>query len=178
MTKYTNTINGKVVIKERNRIVINKNGMQTFNPTNEMLLENGWEEYVTPTYTPTIEDVRSDIIRDIEMYDSSISVNEFFVQGQSVWLDKATRAGLLLRFQAEQAQGVKDTALWYNSTSYSLQVDQAIKMLYAIELYASACYDMTEKHIANVKALTSEDEIRNYDYRSGYPEKLRFEVNN
>jgi hypothetical protein len=47
-------------------------------------------------------------------------------------------------------------------------------MLNAIELYASACYDNTQAHIANVKALENIESLKNYDYRTGYPEKLRF----
>ena len=89
-------------------------------------------------------------------------------------MDKATRAGLLLRFQAEKAQGIEDTILWYNGKQFSLKVDQAIQMLYAIELYASACYDNTQRHIANINAMTNEDELQEYDYTLGYPSKLSF----
>ena len=55
MKRYTKQIDGKTVIKERNRIVINKDGMQTINPTHEMLLEDGWVEYVIPE--PTEEEL-------------------------------------------------------------------------------------------------------------------------
>ena len=47
-------------------------------------------------------------------------------------------------------------------------------MLLAIELYASACYDNTQAHVANVKSLENIEDVQNYDYRVGYPEKLRF----
>ena len=43
-----------------------------------------------------------------------------------------------------------------------------------IEKYASECYDNTQMHIANVKAIEDMEELKNYDYRTGYPEKLRF----
>ena len=49
-----------------------------------------------------------------------------------------------------------------------------MKMLYAIEIYASACYDNTQHHLANVAALSTSAEVDNYDYRTGYPEKLQF----
>ena len=35
-------------IKTRNQIVINKNGRNTFNPTEAMILANGWIEYIVP----------------------------------------------------------------------------------------------------------------------------------
>ena len=113
----------------------------------------------------------SEIISD---YDTSNNINQFYVQDIPIWLDKATRAGLLLRFQAEQAQGITDTALWYNTMQFPLKVNDAINMLYAIELYASACYDNTQKHLAIVKTLKTEEEIIAYDYKANYPEKLNF----
>jgi hypothetical protein len=47
-------------------------------------------------------------------------------------------------------------------------------MLNAIEVYASKCYDQTQYHLSEVNKLTSIEEIRNYDYKVGYPEKLQF----
>ena len=163
-------------IKTRQHIVIVKDGMRAINPTEEMILEDGWVEYVAPE--PTDEErftnAKRDKVMEIELYDSSHSVNEFYVQGNPIWLDKATRAGLLLRFQAEKAQGLVSTVLWYNGQQFPLSVDNAIAMLYAIELYASACYDNTQRHYAAVNALTTVEELDAYDYKAGYPEKLRF----
>lgn len=49
------------VIKPRNKIVIIANGVQTINPTHEMLVEDGWAEYVAPE--PTEPELRA---REIE----------------------------------------------------------------------------------------------------------------
>lgn len=49
MKRYTKEINGKTVIKTRQQIVISKNGMSTYNPTEEMILEDGWVEYIPST---------------------------------------------------------------------------------------------------------------------------------
>lgn len=67
-----------------------------------------------------------------------------------------------------------ETVLWYNGVSFPLNLDYAMKMLHAIELYASKCYDNTQAHIASVNALVDLESINSYDYRTGYPEKLRF----
>ena len=189
MKQYIKIIDGTSVIKSRNQIVIRgtktvktSNGedkevtTQIINPAEETLFADGWSEYITPE--PTAEELlqaaRQRKVREIERYDSSSEVNQFFVSEIPVWLDKATRAGLLLRFQAEKAQGLVSTALWYNGVQFPLSVDNAIAMLYAIELYASACYDNTQRHLAAVNALTTIEEIEQYDYRSGYPDKLNF----
>ena len=43
MKLYEKIIDGKQHCKPANKIVIIKDGMQTFNPTEEMLLEDGWQ---------------------------------------------------------------------------------------------------------------------------------------
>ena len=40
-------------IKTRKQIVICKDGMNTYNPTEEMILADGWVEYVPPTIEPS-----------------------------------------------------------------------------------------------------------------------------
>lgn len=163
-------------IKLANKIVIIKDNMQIMNPTEAQILADGWVEYTKPELSDDakLQRALSSKRFEIERYDGSSKVNQFYVSNVRVWLDKATRAGLLLRFQAEQAQGITDTALWYNGQQFPLQVEQAIQMLYAIELYASACYDNTQRHLAAVKGLNTIEEIEAYDYKTGYPEKLRF----
>lgn len=182
-------------IKARNQIVIkgkrtikDKDGKEKvvnttkYNPKEEDILANGWVEYVTPTPPEPTEEqklnrAKSDKKREIEHYDSSNAVNEFTINGITVWLDKATRAGLMLRFQAEMAMGETMTTLWYNGSQFPLTLTDAVSMLYAIERYASACYDNTLSHLTNVSKLTSLEDIEKYDYRIGYPEKLDFGEN-
>lgn len=176
MKQYVKTVDDKQVIKPANKITIHRDGMVTYNPNEEMILSDGWVEYIAPI--PTEEELllraKQSLKRAIERYDTSAKVNEFFVSGIPVWLDKNTRAGLLLRFQAEKAQGIVSTTLWYNSMQFPLNVDNAISMLYAIELYASACYDNTQRHLSEADKLTTKEDVENYNYRTGYPEKLRF----
>ena len=163
-------------IKNRKHIVITKDGMNTFNPTEEMLLEDGWEVYVAPE--PTAEELlaraKRDKKREIEYYDSSSEVNEFYVNDVPMWLDKTTRTGLMLRFNAEIASGKTETILWYGNISIPLQLNTAVQMLYALEVYASQCYDNTQSHYVIVDTLETIEEVESYDYRVGYPEKLRF----
>lgn len=189
-TRFIKTTDNNIMIKMRKHIILNrveniKNpetgetesvNMQTFNPTDEMLFADGWELYITPELTSEqiLFNARKDKKRDIEEYDKSSDINEFYIQNIPVWLDKATRAGLKLRFEAEIAMGKTETALWYNNMQFPLELSLAMQMLYAIEVYASACYDNTQLHLANVDAIDTLDELLEYNYRIGYPEKLRF----
>lgn len=65
MKRYTKEINEKTVIKTRQQIVISKNGMNTYNPTEEMILADDWVEYVEPT--PTEADIIRQRMVAIEM---------------------------------------------------------------------------------------------------------------
>jgi hypothetical protein len=178
MKKYTKTINGKQVIKPANKIVINKDGMNIFNPKEEMILADGWIEHISMPYEPTEEEIlnreKEYKIEEILRHDSSYEVNCFYIEGHEIWLDKATRVGLKLRFDAEIACGRTNTILWYEGVSFNLELANAVQMLNAIEIYASACYDNTQMHIANVKVMENIEEIKKYDYRVGYTEKLNF----
>lgn len=189
-TLFTKTINDSTVVKSRKNIVVNRQDnimnpetgemetvyLQTFNPSDEILFADGWELYIPPV--PTDEQIlanaRRDKKNDINSYDSSSAVNEFYIQDVPVWLDKATRAGLKLRFEAEIAMGKTETALWYNNMQFPLELNLAMQMLYAIEIYASECYDNTQLHLANVDRIETLDAVLEYDYTVGYPEKLRF----
>ena len=110
-------------------------------------------------------------------YDSSDHVNSFTIGGYPTWLDKATRVGLKLRFEAEKRIGKTETTLWQNGVQFPLPLTgdvTALDMLDGIELYASACYDVTQMHLANIVTLTSVEEVKKYDHTAGYPEKLKF----
>lgn len=116
-------------------------------------------------------------LESIKLYDDSRHINSFFIKGKAMWLDKATRVGLKLRFEAEKRLGKTETTLWQNGTQFHLPLVgdvTALDMLDGIELYASACYDNTQRHLANVQAMNSIEELKAYDYTSGYPQKLSF----
>lgn len=174
MKHYSKLIDGKTIIRKANEIIIRTATEQIINPSEELILADGWEVYVAPVYVPTLEDVKARKVEEILAYDSSEAVNEFSMGGQPIWLDKATRAGLLLRFEAEGKVGRETTTLWYGGQSFTLPLAQAQQILIALELYASECYDRTQAHIAAVNAMESKEAVEAYDYTTGYPQKLLF----
>lgn len=124
----------------------------------------------------TVKSVKERKLTDIAVYDQSANVNSFTIQGETLWLDRNTRAALMRRFEAEKASGVSETTLWYGASAFKMPVDTAITMLNAIEIYACKCYDTTAAHKADVNALESIGEIEKYNYTSGYPDKLTFTI--
>lgn len=152
------------------------NGVFAGVPSEEQLTEWGFTEYVEPSPTPSqlLATAKREKIRELEQYDQSDSVNEFTFHTVPMWLDKATRDGLHLRLLAEQTAGKEATTLWFGTHSFEIPIANAFQLLYAIEVYASACYDRTAAHKAAIEALTSVEDVEGYDYAEGYPEKLNF----
>ena len=175
MKKYTKIINGERIVDTRSNITIDMDGMTTYNPTEKMLFEDGWEVY-DEVFIETIEDVKRNKAEEILNYDMSSDVNIFYVNDYPVWLDKSTRTGLILRFNAERDLGQTETSLWYNGMEFKLPIEKAMKMLYAIEVYASKCYDNTQKHLSVINGLETKEEIVEYNFITDYPEPLRFDI--
>jgi hypothetical protein len=178
MTLYEKEVNGNFYCMPKSKIVLIKDGMQIFNPTEDLLLEDGWNLHNSVPQIPTEEDIlkceKDNLKESILAYDASSAINLFYVNNIPMWLDKVTRSGLMLRFQAELASGNTETSLWYEGYEFKLPLETALHMLYALEVYASQCYDNTQRHLFDVTTLTSLEEIKTYDYTLGYPKKLEF----
>lgn len=109
-------------------------------------------------------------------YGTSENVDRFFIGGIGLWLKKDVRVGLKLRFDAELKKGAVSTTLWEDGVGFTLPLvgeGNVFEMLDEIELYASACFDNTQRHLAIIRKLSTVEELVSYDFRSGYPEKLR-----
>lgn len=112
----------------------------------------------------------------IQGYDSSDKVNRFYLGEQPMWLDKATRVGLVNSLNIEKAAGREISDLWMDHNKIVLNVDLALKLLAALELYAKDCYGVTASHIAEIEELQSVDELRNFKIEADYPEIPHFPV--
>ena len=123
-----------------------------------------------------LDQAKKEIIRKIDEYDTSVNVNSFKLNGVDVWLSKDTRVGLMNSISIEKAAGKEQSVLWFNNICVTVNCDSAIQMLSALELYALDCYNKTAKHKVNVQNLSSIEEVHNYDYTQGYPNKLEFTI--
>ena len=108
----------------------------------------------------------------IEAYDTSSAVNGFMLNGQRVWLDKATRVGLMNSTSIAKAMGQPTTTLWLGDAKLVVECDKAIQMLSALEMYALECFNVTAAHKAAVENLQTVEEVLAYDYTAGYPKLL------
>ena len=116
------------------------------------------------------------MLAEITTYDSSSSVNSFLLNGMEVWLDKATRVGLMNSTTIAKSMGKEKTTLWLGSYQLEVECDKAIQLLSALEMYALECFNVTASHKKAVSELDNIEVVLTYDYKSGYPDKLKMEV--
>ena len=119
------------------------------------------------------KEVEAHMLFLLHEYDKSDKVNCFYLNNKPFWLDKATRVGLKLRFEAEKTLPYKtDTSLWMNGVLIPIKIEKGLEMLYQLEIYASLCYDVTSFHEMNIKSFKDVYKKASYDFTVGYPEKL------
>ena len=123
-----------------------------------------------------LKQAKADKIAEITDYDTSDNVNGFMLNGLLVWLDKATRVGLMNSTTIAKAAGQETTTLWLGGLKLVVDCDKAIQLLSALEMYALECFNMTASHKATVNELTTIEEVEAYDYKAGYPKMLEMSV--
>ena len=124
----------------------------------------------------TLEEAKEMLLAEIDAYDKSSAVNGFALNGAVVWLDKATRVGLMNSTSITKAMGQPTTTLWLGESKMEVPCDTAIQLLSALEMYALECFNVTAAHKKAVSELTSIEEVEKYDITAGYPAQLRMEV--
>ena len=116
------------------------------------------------------------VLAEIEKHDTSSAVNGFILNGQRVWLDKATRVGLMNSTSIAKGMGQPTTTLWLGDAKLVVECDKAIQLLSALEMYALECFNVTAAHKKAVAEMSTVEEVLGYDYTAGYPKMLEMSV--
>lgn len=124
----------------------------------------------------TLEEAKEMLLAEIDAYDTSSAVNGFMLNGLLVWLDKATRVGLMNSTNITKAMGQPTTTLWLGESKMEVPCDKAIQLLSVLEMYALECFNVTASHKAAVNELKTIEEVEAYDYKKGYPKMLEMSV--
>lgn len=186
MKHYFKTIENKVVRRQLREIIIRKNGQQIINPSEEMALADGWQEYVAPVYEPTkeelLENAKNRKLDELKMYDESSEVNDCIIvyQGEELhyWADKSERNALKDAIRDCISMGRNDYRLDIRDKKVSITTSctSLLQVFTSLEVYAIDCYNRTTDHEYAIKALNTINEVEEYDSHVGYPERLRFEL--
>ena len=134
-----------------------------------------WIEGVS-SEADVLDSAKVAVAKEITAYDSSSAVNGFILNGQRVWLDKATRVGLMNSTTIAKAMGQATTTLWLGEVKLVVECDKAIQLLSALEMYALECFNVTAAHKKAVSEMGTVESVLGYDYTKGYPEVLTMNV--
>lgn len=142
----------------------------------ETAVDEAYAAWKAATANRRLARAKREVLKSIAAYDTSSAVNGFVLNGAEVWLDKATRVGLMNSTTIAKAMGQATTTLWLGGTKLEVGCDMAIQLLSALEMYALECFNVTAAHKKVVAELTDIAEVLSYDYTKGYPAKLSMEV--
>lgn len=112
----------------------------------------------------------------IQGYDISENVNCFYLNGLPLWLDKATRVGLVNSITIEKNSNRSETCLWFGKHHIKMGINVALEALSQLELYALECYNVMALHLVQIEQCNSVDELRSFNISSDYPEILQFKI--
>ena len=179
MKRYYKIIDGKTIFYNGGIIVLNDR--QIINPTEEQLLEVGWQIYVEPpvpepTPAQRLREAKDIKLSEIESYDESPEVNGIIVNGSQAWIPADKRAILKTSVDAYKALGIESITKVWEGVEYTASADEWLFMIAKVEVYASECYNTTARHKAAVEALDNIDDVEKYDYTLNYPDMLEFNI--
>lgn len=113
---------------------------------------------------------------EITAYNTSDNVDAFLLNGEKHWLTRDERAMAKLSTEARQRLGQYTTEQCLGGKFYTIPCDTLLTMLARLEDYALSCFNYAIRQQAEVNALTSLEEVENYDVTKGYPEMLTFTI--
>ena len=134
----------------------------------ELSLE-GWKELLKVVNGKADEEsLRQVLIGKVQDKEDS---KEFEYKGEKLWWDKNTRAGLVNLANSS----TESITLLINDEA--VEIDPAIlkSLLARLEVYSSKVFVVTHQHIQRIEKLQTLEDILNYDYNLGYPEKVVIE---
>lgn len=143
---------------------------------NEEEVKVAYEEYEARRKASELRYAVGQKLSEIAAYDTSTAVNGFTLNGSVVWLDKATRVGLMNSTTIAKAAGEETTTLWLGEEKIVVGCDMAIQLLSRLEMYALECFNVTARHRKEVQELTDVESVEAYDVTEGYPERLVFNI--
>lgn len=145
-------------------------------PSVEQLNEWGFEEQIDPAPTTThlLEMSKANKIAELEDYNDSDKVNTFTINGNKMWLTFDERNRLQKAVDAKEAMGKTSMTKVWNGVEFKFTLVIWKQMLAALEDYAYDCQNVTDTHKSAINAKITVNQVENYDFTTGYPEKLVF----
>lgn len=131
----------------------------------ELPLE-GWKELLALVNGKAdIESLRQVLIGKVNNLEDS---KEFEYKGRKLWWDKNTRAGLVNLTN----NSYEDIPIIFGNEILKIDPTTLKNLLAQLEVYSSKCFVKTHEHLKAINELKTFEDIMNYDYTLGYPNKV------
>lgn len=127
--------------------------------------------------TNELEQAKLNMLNTIDLYDKSNAVNGFVINDTIIaWFTVEQRLNYKQSVESAKLLGETQLTFLVNNALFSIDVVSAEYMLAQIQRYADNCYMVTEYHKNMIKNMTDVDQINQYDFMTGYPERLKFNL--
>ena len=131
----------------------------------ELPLE-GWKELLALVNGKAdMESLRQVLIGKVNNLEDS---KEFEYKGRKLWWDKNTRAGLINLTN----NSYEDIPILFGNEILKINPTTLKNLLAQLEVYSSKCFVKTYEHLKAINQLKTFEDIMNYDYTLGYPNKI------
>lgn len=124
----------------------------------------------------TLEDVKRAKIEALERYDKSSAVNNFKLNGMDAWLEVEERLNYDRSIRAYKTLNIEQAKFVINGVALEIPVATAETLLSQIQVYADNAYLVTMQHKQSINALETIEAVNEYDFTTGYPEQLNFNL--
>jgi len=138
-----------------------------------------WKAYVAERELAVAKMVKK---QDLTEYDSSSAVNSFEIRrgGEKVtdyWIGRDLRTSLEGDVKAAKEVGsTYDFDVRELGITLTLDCEKFLAALEVLRRYAYTAYNVTSRHLAVINALGTKETVESYDFTTGYPEKLVFNL--
>ena len=148
-------------------------------PSVEQLTAWGFVEWHEPEPTPAelLERAKSAKISELMAYDSSDAVNQFFLGEYPLWLEFDERERLKAQIESRLRLGYQTMTKTYEGLpAVTFPLNAWLVMSDQLEAYAGDCQEVTNGHKSAINSLLTVTDVENYDFMTGYPQKLVFNL--
>lgn len=134
-----------------------------------------WDMQLTPVPPRTLVQAKAEMIQKIDEYDNSSDVNGFTVNGTiEGWFTPEERSNYKSSIDAAKLLSVSALTFFLGDMEMTVTPTQAEYMLAQIQLYADQCFVVTKEHKIAVEGFETIEEVDNFEYTIGYPNKIDF----
>lgn len=126
----------------------------------------------TRTDAEKLADTIAEKISELTTYSDNLKC--FIINDKNVTLSSESQNNLRNIIDSEISLGDTELTEWFDGVSYTYTLEEWDRYLSQYEIYLHNVNNVMEHHKVNIRALTTIDDVNNYDYTTGYPTQLSF----